>query len=181
MNTSMDTIETDKAFRYLVETSENVVNAVKDLDGAQWTFKPAPDRWSIGEVVEHLGVVEGYFQQNVVPRLRDAPAPPADRDPQHVDGLVLAMVDGPPFGAPPQILPSGRWTPQESLREFLEKRNQTAAFLHASAAEHRQHALPHPAFGVLDGYQWVLFIAVHSARHAKQILVVKADPAFPTN
>ena len=28
---------------------------------------------------------------------------------------------------------------------------------------------PHPAFGMLDGYQWFAFIGTHEARHAAQI------------
>jgi len=28
---------------------------------------------------------------------------------------------------------------------------------------------PHPAFGMMDGYQWFTFIGTHEARHAAQI------------
>jgi hypothetical protein len=31
----------------------------------------------------------------------------------------------------------------------------------------------------MDGYQWILAVAAHSARHTQQILEVKADPKFP--
>jgi hypothetical protein len=29
--------------------------------------------------------------------------------------------------------------------------------------------LPHPALGVLDGYQWLAFVGTHELRHANQI------------
>jgi hypothetical protein len=32
---------------------------------------------------------------------------------------------------------------------------------------------------VMDGYQWVLAAAAHTERHAKQMLEVIADDAFP--
>ena len=43
----------------------------------------------------------------------------------------------------------------------------------------RGHGMPHPVLKTLDGYQWVLLIAGHSARHTAQIDEVKADPKFP--
>ena len=53
--------------------------------------------------------------------------------------------------------------------------------LFKSTADLRDHAINHPVFGQLDGYEWVLAVAAHSARHTKQILEVKADPNFPAN
>jgi len=44
----------DRALAYLESTKKGVVDATKGLSDAQWNFKPAPDRWSIAEVMEHL-------------------------------------------------------------------------------------------------------------------------------
>ena len=43
----------------------------------------------------------------------------------------------------------------------------------------RDHFYSHPVFGPLDGYQWLLLLSAHSARHTEQIEEVKADPSFP--
>jgi hypothetical protein len=42
----------------------------------------------------------------------------------------------------------------------------------------REHVSESP-LGMLDGYEWLLFIGAHSERHTKQILEVKANPDFP--
>lgn len=184
--------EIDKALSYLTETRDGVVKAVQGLSEAQWKFKPGPDRWSIVQVVEHLGVVEDFFLRSIAARLNEAPAGLPDRDPQEMDALILArepdrstkvLVPGRPSlaEAPPPIIPTGLWTPQDSLRRFLAMREKTAAFLQSPAAEHRRHAVEHPALGPLDGYQWVLFVAAHCERHIQQIFEVKADPHFPAN
>jgi hypothetical protein len=34
-------------------------------------------------------------------------------------------------------------------------------------------------FEVMDGYQWILAAAAHAERHAKQMLEVKANAAYP--
>src|SRR5262249_12878091 len=48
----------EKALTYLAETRKGVIDATKGLTEAQWKFKPAPDRWSAAEVVEHLVLIE---------------------------------------------------------------------------------------------------------------------------
>jgi hypothetical protein len=54
-------------------------------------------------------------------------------------------------------------------------------YLQTTNDDLRDHFFDHPAFGPLDldGYQWLLLISGHSARHTAQIGEVKADPNFP--
>ena len=171
----------EKAMQYLIETRDGVTNAVKGLSDAQWKFKPGPDRWSVAEIVEHLVLIEGVVQ-NILGKIDKAPAAPADRDPKTVDAMILAKVPdrSEKFQAPPSVTPSGRWNPEEALQHYLAGRSQTVA-LFQSMPELRQHTIDHPVLGPLDGYQWVLAAAAHTARHTKQILEVKADPKFPAN
>ncbi|HYL78199.1 MAG TPA: DinB family protein [Bryobacteraceae bacterium] len=174
--------EKEQTLRYLAETRNGIVDAVKGLSEAQWKFKPAPDRWSVAEIVEHLALIEDVVSQNILANIEKAPAPSADRDPKQVDAMLLAKVPdrSTKFQAPPAAVPTGRWTPAETLEHFLASRAQTVA-LFKSTPDLRDHALNHPVFGPLDGYEWVLAVAAHSARHTKQILEVKADPNFPAN
>ena len=44
----------------------------------------------------------------------------------------------------------------------------------------RGHGGPHPIFKILDGYQRLLLLSGHSARHTAQILEVKASPGYPS-
>jgi hypothetical protein len=174
--------EREQALRYLAETRTGVVEAVKGLSDAQFNFKPAPDRWSVAEVLEHIAVVEDLALNSVRARLEKAPAPSADRDAKQVDALILAKVPdrSTKFQAPPQILPTARWTPAATLEHFLASRGETINWL-KSSHDLRAHSVDHPALGPLDGYQWILTVAGHSERHTKQILEVKANPNFPVN
>jgi hypothetical protein len=174
--------EREQALRYLSETRSGVLDAVKGLSEAQWKFKPAPDRWSVAEVVEHLALIEDIVTQSILGNIGKAPAPSADRDPKQVDAMILAKVvdRSTKFQAPPPAVPTGRWAPAVALEHFLDGRNQTVELL-KSTPDLRHHSIDHPVFGPLDGYEWVLAVAAHSARHTKQILEVKADPNFPAN
>jgi hypothetical protein len=150
------------------------------LSDAQWNFKPAADRWSIAQIVEHLAITEEIVQ-TILQKLDQAPAPPPDRDVKKIDALILAKVPdrSSKVQAPPPLVPTGRWTHEIALEHFLDSRRQTTAFLE-TGTDLRGHVIDHPVLGPLDGYEWVLTVAAHTERHTKQILEVKADPHFPS-
>src|ERR1700674_4794523 len=123
--------EREQALRYLAETRTGVAEAVKGLSDAQFNFKPAPDRWSVAEVLEHITVVEDLALNSVRARLEKAPPPSPERDAKQVDALILAKVPdrSTKFQAPPQILPMARWTPAATLEHFLASRSETINWL----------------------------------------------------
>ena len=145
-------------------------------------FKAAPDRWSVAETLEHIAKAEDLLFQIVTDKVMKAPAGPAGRDTAKIDAMVLAMIPDRSHKAqaPPPLVPTGNWTPAESLDHFLKSRAKTIAFLE-STPDLREHAADSPLRQPLDAYEWLLFIAAHSERHTKQILEVKADPNFPKN
>ena len=179
---SITPAEREHALTYLTETRDGVTAAMKGLSEAQLQFKPAADRWSVAEVVEHLALIEDFLHQGVLTKLPGAPAATAGWDAKKVDAMVLAKVPdrSTKFQAPELAVPTGRWTPAETLEHFLAGRAQTAAFL-KSASDLRGHVVNHPVFGAMDGYEWILAVAAHTDRHTKQILEVKADPGYPKN
>src|SRR6202049_827526 len=170
----------EKAATYLDETRDGVLAATKGLPKAKIKYKPAPDRWSVVETLEHIVLVEDSLLQNVTDKVMKSPPGAADRDTAKIDAMVLAMIPDRSHKAqaPEPVTPSGRWAPADTLDRFLKSRAKTIAFLE-STPELRAHASDSPLGQQLDAYQWVLFMAAHSQRHTKQILEVKADPNFP--
>ena len=166
----------------LERTRAAVVQSTKGLSEAQWKFKPAPDRWSVAEVLEHIVVTEEWLLQTTSQKVMQAPAGKADRDYKAADKLVLtAIADrSQKAQAPEPVQPSGRWAPRETLDRFLKARQQTVAFLRSTPGL-RDHVTESPLGQPLDAYQWLLFISAHCERHTKQMLEVKADPNFPKN
>jgi uncharacterized damage-inducible protein DinB len=170
----------EKAAQYLQQTRDGVVEATKGLSEAQMKFKPAPDRWSAAETLEHITLAEDFLLLNAKDKIMKAPAGTADRDTAKIDAMVLAMVPDrtQKRQAPGPLVPTGRWTPAETLDHFLKSRAQTVEFLE-STPDLREHVADSPLGQPMDAYEWLLFIAAHSQRHTKQILEVKADPNFP--
>ena len=173
--------EKKRALEYLESTKKGVLDATKDLSAAQWSYKPAPDRWSIADVTEHIAAAEDMIR-GLAEQVMKSPAVPA-RDAAEVkkiDDLVLAAVPDRSHKAqaPEPLRPTNRFgSPQEAQKHFAQTRAQTEEFL-KNTPDLRAHLGDSP-LGKLDGYQWVLLIAAHSERHTKQILEVKADANFP--
>ncbi len=161
-------VEKDKALQYL------------DLSEAQWNFKPAPDRWSVAQVMEHIAAAEDFILGMVKEKVMMAPAGEPGRDVKKTDEGVLAMIPDRTnkVQAPEPLVPTNRFgSPEGSVKHFVESRATTEDFL-KSATGLRDHVTDSP-MGKLDGYEFVLLIAAHSERHTKQINEVKADPNFP--
>jgi len=180
-----DATPTDKerALAYLEKTKDGVIDATKGLSDTQWNFKPAPDRWSIAEVVEHLAAAEDLIRGLVQEQVMKSPAI-APRDPAEVkkidDGVLVQVPDrSHKMQAPEPLKPTNRFgSPEEAEKHFVESRGTTESYL-KSATDLRIHAMDNPVGVKMDGYEWILLIGGHSERHTKQILEVKADPNYP--
>jgi DinB superfamily len=177
----------DQARLYLRQTQDLVVGATKGLTKAQWNFKPAPDRWSIAEIVEHIVVAQEYVLGPVREQLAKAPAP-SERDNKRVDEIVIGEMPDrtAKFQAPQFLEPTGRWTPAEALKRLATNYAELAKYLETTP-DLRQHVIDAPAlkaiskgaYDSIDGYQAILLAAAHTERHTKQILEVRADANFP--
>lgn len=123
-------------------------------------------------------------------QLRAAPAGPAQRDYGRIDEITIALIPNrlAKFKAPEFLNPKGGMKLSEALDGVVSNTRQFTDFL-GSTPDLRGHLLESPPlkavtngeYGVMDGYQWILAIAGHTERQAKQIVEVKAHPNFPAN
>ena len=82
--------------------------------------------------------------------------------------------------APEMLRPTGRWATETDLvKAFEDSRKANMDYIRTTNDDLRDHFYAHPVFGLLDGYQWLLLLSSHSARHTEQIEELKADPNFP--
>jgi len=188
--TALTSTEIEGALGFLAESAKGVAQAVQGLSEEQLSYRDDLDRWSIADILEHLALLEELFGSAIVLRLREAPADAPVRNPSLEDTRLRNMVSDRTVSvitpgrmsfakAPQGITPTGRWTPADSLQRFRDGRTRTEEFLRAASAGLRERVMEHPALGVLDGYQWVLFLAAHSVRHTTQILELKNSAGFP--
>lgn len=178
--------DVDHARLYLQQTQTGVAGATQGLSPAQWKFKPAPDRWSIAEIIEHMVLAQEFMLGPVQEQLAKAP-PAADRDTKAVDATIINLLPDrtTKFHAPDFLEPTGRWTPAVAMDRLRRNLGQMSAGLDSpDLRQHAVDALPLKAiskgeYDKMDGYQWILAAAAHTERHTKQILEVRADANFP--
>jgi DinB superfamily len=175
--------ERDKAVDYLKQTQKDFLAATDGLSEAQWKFKAAPDRWSIAETAEHIGITEQTIWKLVSEKMMTSPATPEKAaEAKGKDDIILTKVPdrSKKAQAPEQLKPTGRWATRAALvKDFEDNRSQEIAFLKDTKEDLRNHFEEHPFLKTIDAYQWLLLNGAHCKRHTAQILEVKADPNYP--
>jgi hypothetical protein len=181
--TTLTPEERAAALKSLQATHDAFLQSIAGLSEKQWRFKPAPDRWSVAEVSEHIAVSESTIFGLVQTKFMTSPADPSKRtEVAGKDELILTKVPdrSHKVQAPEILKPTNRWaTEADVIKAFEDSRKATMDYVRTTNDDLRDHFGPHPVLGPLDAYQWILLISAHSERHTKQIEEVKADPNFP--
>jgi hypothetical protein len=166
----------------LEKTDAQLVQLVEALTPEAWTFKPAEDRWSVAEVADHLLLAEQLFKQVINGPLMESP-PPDEMSAagSRSDEIRDVMLDrSQKFQAPDPVKPTGRWPTQaEFLEAWKTERAATLDWIETTDANLHGHTYELPAIGIMDGQEWMTFMASHCERHLLQIEEVMAHPEFP--
>jgi len=172
----------DAVVKYLTTTRDQVIAETEKLSDAQWNFKQGPDRWSVGEVVEHLALAENFLAE-ARQKVMDGPVATAEQlaKAKGQDAVILKAIPDrtQKVQAPEPIQPKQRLGPREKVAAaYRSRRANTLAYAQKTTDDLRSRVGDSP-LGPLDAYQWLLFTAAHNERHLGQIREVKADPKFP--
>ena len=167
-----------------LETSKkNMLASIKGLSQAQWTFKPAPNVWSVQECAEHIVLAEGYIFDGSQRVLKTPEVPRPEKSNSQVDQILVTRIQdrSQKATAPEPLVPGRKFaTPGEAAQAFVEARNKTIEYVKNTQDDLRTHVAPGPA-GPMDAYQFLLLLASHSGRHTLQIKEVEANSAYPAN
>ncbi|MFN0171640.1 MAG: DinB family protein [Bryobacteraceae bacterium] len=132
-------------------------------EDAQW--KPAPDRWSIAEILEHLSHVEGHCFRSRVERIMTEDLP------------VLETYDQNALSALGQY--SGR-EPDESFAHFEEQREDNLDFLLGLETADLLRRGRHPGLGDITIGHLLHEWAFHDLGHIRQIAeLIRARTLYP--
>ena len=133
----------------------------------------APVRWTILQCAEHVAVAEVYlFSLIAASKQTETPLINERRE-----ALILT------FGAnrsarresPEAAKPVGRFpTLLEAVQHFLSNRERTIRFVKTNNGDLRARIALHPLMGPVNCHEILLLMAVHPARHAKQIEEIRA-------
>ncbi|MBI3667482.1 MAG: DinB family protein [Acidobacteria bacterium] len=177
-------INLDGILKYVGSARRDTLAAVSGLRDDQAHFRPAEDRWSIGQLLHHVALSElsiGRKMARLVDEATQQKIPPPP------DSLDLSMFEevrrraqGTRFQAPRDVAPPHAVTLAEVLGELDAARRSILDLAPALAAhDMTRFSFPHPFFGDFNLYQWLYFCGAHEQRHCRQIEAVKQSPGFP--
>jgi DinB superfamily len=173
----MTPAERQRAVADLEVSCERLLRTTQGLSPEQLHHRPAPDRWSIAEILEHVTFVEGRILAGISRALEKPSTVARVMDD---DSLVQKALDRTSrLRGPDALAPSGRWPLDRLFSEFEGARKRSIEFAKTTSEDLRQHSYPHPFFGELDCYQWLLLIPAHGERHRLQAQEVIAEAGFP--
>ncbi len=179
------TDERQKLLRYLDQSQREFEALLEGVTDAQWTWKAASDRWSVGEVARHIVISEDYLFEQASIAMKN----PADAEWQAKTSAKTALLEralpdrSRKVQAPEPLNPlgAGSMTRQQVLDAFRLKRLRTRQFAETTQLPLREHLTKglFPIFDPLNAYQFVLYIPLHNLRHNQQIAEVKATAGYP--
>jgi hypothetical protein len=179
----MTTEERTKVLHWLEESHQEFLASIDGVSDEQWKWKPAPERWSVGETAEHIVLAEALLFESVK-KAMSSPANPAWEEETKGKTEFIVQVMAPRLGkaqAPEPIVPRNGLTLAQVKERFEQQRAEIVKFASDTNLALKEHTVVHPfpIFGTLNAYQWLIYIPLHTERHDKQIAEVKATPGYP--
>lgn len=176
--------ERAKAIKMLHDSQNELMGYIEKLTDAQWNFRPAPFKWTVGETAEHIALAEGLLYGAMERALAAPINPDWETKTTGKDAVldnVLAARKG-KANAPEPIQPLKRkMTRAEIMTMLKDGRAKSLKFIETTDLPLKAHTLDHPfpIFGTLSAYQWFVYIPAHNLRHNKQIAEIMSNPNFP--
>ena len=164
----------------LERTKLEIIRETQNLTSAQWAFKEDSAKWSIGQVLEHLGLYERIFAQEADIMLSAKPEPQLNSLSLPDTSYINWMNDPSPHKAEWNAEPLGFMKGADNLRFFLFGRNHIIEFIKNTTYDLKAHYT----------YRWgkeqrrsihALMVVHfgHTDRHLKQIARIKYAVGFP--
>jgi hypothetical protein len=166
---------TREVLDYLDRYRSELEQAVAAIPERLRSQRPAEDAWAVGEILEHLNLVEGRIAHLLAEEIARARAaglgPERDTSPVVPSMPVSRLLDrAERMLARENALPSGRVSAEQAWRQLQSTRRALrATILGADGLALSELALPHPRLGPLNVYQWLVFVGAHEGRHTAQV------------
>ena len=160
-----------------------LLGEVRGLSETQLAFQPAPGRWSIGEILDHLCLAERSITRVVSKILQQAAGRGLIGEPGSMDvppyRIDLATYNR-PAAAPESVRPSPEQPLDRLLSGLQESRERLLEVTgRVDGRVVGNVTIRHFQLGELHFYQWLALEGAHEAKHLAQIRQAKSHPDFP--
>jgi len=161
-------------FENLSRAQREFLAAADEVPVEQWKQSPGEGKWSAGEVVAHVIMVERAVIQGADKLLQKPPKALPFYKRLHIP---MALVESrmirrkTPIPLDPRMMSQK----EEMLASVREIRGRTLSFLEETRGRDlSKYHMAHSFLGMLNTYEWFQMIASHQLRHTKQMKEIAA-------
>ncbi|AHM58948.1 hypothetical protein D770_03405 [Flammeovirgaceae bacterium 311] len=163
----------DREWQKLQSQSKYYWHLLSSVPAAKLKQQPAPDQWSLLQVMEHMAGVEAVSLKYLLKK-NYTPLTSRSYLPQSIRALLLNLALRSPlkFKAPPleELKTTNNTTPEALLQQWHDVRSRLHAYLEeAPAAVLEKPMFRHPVAGTLTLQQMLAFLTNHMDHHHKQV------------
>jgi hypothetical protein len=164
-----------EAMKYVEEKRAELLGKLEGADPGLIAQRPAEDKWSVAEVLDHLQMVEAGVARLITKRVTRAREGGLGKE-QSTESILGSIdfmgdtLDNAPIQSPEQVRPRADADPGQALAALAAARKslrEAANLADGFALGEIKHT--HAVLGELDLYQWIVFLGRHEARHTRQI------------
>lgn len=153
---------------------EGLLATIENISDEQANNLPDGEKWTIAQIVEHIGIVQDGMAKISAKLLTAAQA-----NGKTSDGKIIlsdsfsehaAGAREQKFEAPDRVRPTGNLTLAEAVEKLEESRQKLYDLKPLfETVECSEQKFPHPAFGDLTAHEWLALAGGHEYRHLEQI------------
>jgi hypothetical protein len=170
-------------FEAIEQVRQSVYDRIEGLGAEQAAFRSEPDGWSPAQLAEHMCISEERLSGAIDRFLSAAEAQGRPSAGPAIAPVTIDRVQEQAkgkFKSPLATQPSGSL----SMPEIIERMHRSRETLMAmrsrlEAIDVSDVSFPHPVFGPLNLYEWLVFIGMHERRHLTQMEAIMSSPRFP--
>ena len=181
-NTAPTKQERRQAMDLLKGSKADLQKEIKGLSPSQLDFKPSPADLSIREYFFHIAAAEEKSWKYIDSAMKLPSRPEQRTKLQLTDKDILDKISdtSEEIEAAGQLPPpKSEWKDMNDAQAaFKSARMQHLKYIKNTTEDLRNHFIELP-FGMVDCYQYFLFIGAHSDRHHDQIRQIISHPHFP--
>ena len=164
----------EEVLAHLDEHRAALEAAFADVPVALRDQRPAADRWSVAEILDHLAVVEERVTRLLTAKIEAARAagvgPERETSPVVPTVNMRRMLDRSRPIVTSDAKPRTGCSAQASWKLLVDQRERLREVVRsADGLALGEISAPHPVLGEINLYQWLVFVGGHEARHTAQI------------
>ncbi len=153
---------------------EKTKQLVASLTIEQAASLPDGEKWTIAEILEHIGIVQNGMAKISAKLLTQAQAAGVKSDgaAKLSENFAAKAAEAATlkFEAPDRVRPTGNQSVEESLKMMGEARGELEKLRPLfESVECSDYKFPHPFMGDLTAHEWLALVGGHEARHLRQI------------